>query len=136
MMASTEERLLGYVQRRIMTENGWRYYCTECNDYHHYEEFYKAASRPFGIMSHCSEKRRGRFIGKREKKDPNIEKVDTSYFKLNKVTEEDIKNTLDLLNSIGYDTTGNVHEQFIKKHENEIREAVSKRQKNPKKPFR
>ena len=63
-----------------------------------------------------------------------MSKVDTSHLKLNKVNEEDIKNTIDFLEQIGYDTTGNVHEQFIKKYENEIQRAISKRHANPNDP--
>ena len=132
-MASTRERLLGYVVKRVMTDEGWRYYCTECCDYHPIQQFYKAANRPFGIFSHCSKlkhptKKKNRIT------DPSLSKVDTSHLKLNKVNEEDIKNTIDFLEQIGYDTTGNVHEQFIKKYENEIQRAISKRHANPNDP--
>ena len=126
-MASTKERLQGFVQRRIMTDSGWKYFCTECNDYHPADDFYKAANRPFGLFSHCSKTRQN----KNKKGEPALRNVDTTHLKLNKVTEEDIQNTLEVLTKFGYDTTGNVHEQFLKKYENEIKNAISQRQKNP-----
>lgn len=116
-----------------MTDDGWRYFCSECNDYHHYDAFYKAPSRPFGIFSSCS-KSKNLHKSPRTKKDPSLDKIDTSYLKLNKVDEDDVKDTIDLLEQMGYNTTGNVHQQFLKKYQNEIQKALSKRHKNPNEP--
>jgi hypothetical protein len=130
-MASTQERLLGFVQRRIMTEQGWVYHCSECCVYHPIENFYKNANRPFGIFSSCS-KMKGKGSKTKPKIDPSLAKMDTTGLKLNKVTEDDVKNTIEFLELIGYDTTGNVHEQFKIKYQYEIEKALSKRPENSK----
>lgn len=125
-MASTEERLLGFVLKRIMTDEGWKYFCTECSEYHHYDAFYRAPGRPFGIFSTCS-KQKQKTKGRGTKIDHSLDKIDTSHLKLNKVSQEHIEETIDLLKLLGYDTSGNVHEQFIKKHQYEIKENLPKR---------
>lgn len=134
MNVSTRERLLGFVQKRIMTDDGWRYFCCECNEYHHIDEFYKAPGRPFGIFSSCS-KSKTKNKTRASKKDQSLNSVDVSHLKLNKVQERDIENTIEFLEKIGYDTTGNVHQQFMKKYEKQIQEALSKRPQNPKLPI-
>ena len=109
-----------------MTDEGWRYFCSDCNDFHHIDAFYKSKEKPFGIFPSCSAAKKTHARKKREK--PNSAKnVDTSYLKLNKVNDSDINNTIDLLERLGYDTTGNVHEQFLNKYKNEIRKTLSQR---------
>lgn len=106
-MISTRDRLLGHVKKRIMTESGWLYFCEDCSDYHPKDFFYKNTSRPFGIFPTCN-KLKNRESGPRD--------YSMDYFRLNNVTEEDIEDTLDLLEKMGYDTCGDVHKQFITKH--------------------
>jgi hypothetical protein len=125
-MASTEERLLGFVHKRIMTDDGWRYFCTECTEYHPYDAFYRAPGRPFGIFSTCGKTKQAN-RAKRTKKDPTLENIDTSHLKLNKVSQDHIEETIDLLKLLGYDTSGNVHEQFLKKHQYEKKQNLPKR---------
>ena len=106
-MLSTKDRLLGYVKKRILTEKGWLYFCEDCGDYHNIDNFYKNAARPFGIFPTCN-KTKNTNKGKRD--------YSMDYFRLNNVTEEDVIETLDLLERIGYDTTGSVHKQFMLKY--------------------
>lgn len=107
-MASTKERLLGFSKKRILTEDGWLYFCVDCHDYHKWDAFYRNRDRPFGIMPTCSKSKKG----KQTKSDPEL-----AHLKLGNVTEKDIQATIDFLELMGYDTTGNVHEQFLKKYE-------------------
>ncbi len=106
-MISTRQRLQGFIEKRIMTETGWRYFCADCNDYHEESKFYRQQGRPFGLMGTCSQSKKG--------VDKNPDKQ-LQHLKLGNVTADDIAATIDLLNTLGYNTYGNVHEQFLIRH--------------------
>jgi len=122
-MISTRKRLQGFVEKRILTEEGWIYFCSDCNEYHDETKFYKQKDRPYGIMSTCSHAKRGL-------RDKNPDKT-LSHLKFGNITEEDIEGTIDLLETLGYNTFGNVHEQFLKRHNGKINQD-GKRLSNPK----
>ena len=115
-MLNTKDRLLGYVKKRIMTDQGWQYFCEDCGDYHTIEHFYKNSSRPFGIFPTCNRLK--------ENKEKSSRDYSMDYFRLNNVSEEDVLETLDLLERMGYDTCGSVHKQFMQKYfPNEIQDT-------------
>jgi len=81
-------------KRRIMTESGWVYFCSQCGDYKSEEEFYKSKSTPFGLTYKC------RLHFKYD--EPSDPKLD--YLKLNPITDEDLEETEKVLNNMGYKT--------------------------------
>lgn len=109
-LPSTRDRLRGYLEKRILTEQGWKYFCVGCQDYHEASKFYKTKANPWGLTSICSDHKR-----RNNKIKDNSE--GSSHLKLSSITQKDIEATLDLLNTLGYNTYGNVHQQFMKKYE-------------------
>jgi hypothetical protein len=123
-MASTRQRLQGYIEKRILTEEGWLYFCSDCQDYHVESRFYRQTDRPYGIMGSCSQSKKGQY-------DRNPDKG-LSHLKLGNISQDDIQGTIDLLETLGYNTSGNVHEQFILKHHAEINKNIQRLPDSPK----
>ena len=126
-MLSTQQRLQGYTEKRILSDGGWLYFCSDCQDYHPETKFYRQADRPYGIMGSCSKNKKGQ-------QDKNPDKG-LSHLKLGNISKDDIQGTIDLLETLGYNTLGNVHEQFIQKHHAKINQD-SQRLPDPPKHIR
>lgn len=92
---------------RIWTENGVSYFCTGCGEYRPEKDFYKSKKHKWGIDSKCKIHYR--------KKGENDD-IDTRYLKLNRIKQSDFDEVKEFLQRIGYDTTKNIHEQFLIKH--------------------
>ena len=87
------KRIDSYLKRRMMTENGWIYFCTVCGDYKPEEEFYNSKSNPFGLTYKCKI---------HYKKDSNIPDPSMDYLKLNPLTDKDFEDTQIVLEGLGY----------------------------------
>ena len=81
-------------KRRIMTDNGWQYFCNQCGDYKPENEFYNSKSTPFGVTYKCR-----LHFKYDEPADPKLD-----YLKLTPITDEDLEETERVLNNIGYKT--------------------------------
>ena len=98
-----------YQNRRMMTQSGWTYFCSQCMDYKLETEFYKSKDTPFGITYKCK-----LHYKKNEEADPEME-----YLKLQPVTEQDYEETKSLLEKLGYKTGPGelpIWKQFQNKH--------------------
>lgn len=99
-----------FLSRRMMTEEGWVYFCRQCMVYKPQSEFYRRTDSKFGIEERCKLHRKT----KTDKSDPS-----TSYLKLNGVKDSDFVETENLLISLGYKICPDcppVWEQFNKRH--------------------
>lgn len=103
------ERIQRLQKRRILSDNGWLYFCNQCGDYKTEAEFYKSKSTPFGVTGKC------RLHFKYEDPaDPEFE-----YLKLNPITDEDLDQTKIVLEKLGFKFGPDqppVWIQFNKKH--------------------
>lgn len=97
-----------FLNKRIWDKDrGVSYFCRICGTYKPEKDFYKRKGNKFGLENSCK-----LHHTKKDKEDDN----ENSHLKLNKVTEKDFVGARKLLQSLGYDTTKSVHEQFKKKY--------------------
>jgi hypothetical protein len=105
-----QDRLSRFQNRRLLTDQGWVYFCKLCGDYKPESEFYKNKAGHFGLTYKCRE---------HYKKNPNAGDKTTDHLKLNKLTDEDFVETQKVLEKLGYEFGPGslpVWEQFNKKH--------------------
>ena len=97
------------LSRRYLGEDGWMLFCRSCGRHRLETEFYNKKGRPFGKDSRC----KLHFNVKDDDDDGTMD-----YMKLNPLTEDDFKNTRELLITLGYDFESEdpIHVQFEKKH--------------------
>lgn len=96
-----------FLNKRIWhKELGLCYFCPVCGKYKPEKEFYKRKKGKWGVESTCKI-----HFSKRDKDD----KGENDHIKFNKVTEQDFIGARILLQKMGYDTTKDVHQQFLKK---------------------
>ena len=96
-------------KRRILSAEGWLYFCNQCGDYKPEEEFYKSKSTPFGFTYKCK-----LHFKYDEPADPKLD-----YLKLNPITDDDLEETEKVLNNMGYKTGPDelpIWQQFNLKH--------------------
>jgi len=105
-----------YLSRRMMSVDGWTYFCTQCGTYKPEKDFYKRKDSIWGIDSSC--KHHG------QKLDIEPDK-DMAYLKLNPLTEKDFIDTQQFLKKIGYcfGCGKTIHQQFMEKYSKEIEES-------------
>jgi len=97
-----------YLSRRMMSDNGWVYFCRQCGVYLLETEFYKSKDSKWGLDSRC------KIHHSRKDSDDDGE---MSYLRLNPITEQDFIDTQQLLQRLGYTFTGEtVNHQFLRKH--------------------
>jgi len=113
-MLSTRERLTGYSKRRIMTDDGWKYFCADCNDFHPKSWFYLDQKKPFGVFPSCSRNKGAGTTKKSEKSD-----VLTKHLKMQPISEDDIRIVLGFLTHLGYDVDKGVHQQWMEKKQSQ-----------------
>jgi hypothetical protein len=80
--------------RRIMTKDGWIYYCRKCGVYKPESEFNKRRRARFGVNYFCREH-------KPETKSDHDPKMD--YLKLQSVKQSDYYQRDELLRNLGYE---------------------------------
>jgi hypothetical protein len=98
-------------QKRIFSDDGWLYYCSDCNGYKPENEFNEDKNRPFGKYYICKEHRREKYNLKN-----NIDPNDgLDHIKLVFVSETDEQAKDRFLEGIGYDLSKDIHKQFIQR---------------------
>ena len=105
------EHTNNYLKRRMLTDDGWVYFCRMCGKYIPQSQFYKSSKTPFGIDTKCK-------LHYSHKKDEKVDK-DMDYLKLNPISDEDFIGTQRLLENLGYSFGPNelpIYEQFNIKH--------------------
>jgi len=105
----TRNNFKQYLSRRMMSKDGWVYFCRQCGTYLPEKDFYKRKDTPWGLDVSC--KNHGQKI--KTEYDPEME-----YLKLNPLTEQDFYETQEVLKMMGFcfDCGKTVHEQFMEKH--------------------
>jgi len=86
-------KIQAYLKRRMLTDEGWVYFCSLCGDYKLETEFYKSKQNPFGLTYKCKI---------HYKKDKTPIDPTTEYIKLVNVTDSDFEQTQRLLEVLGY----------------------------------
>ena len=90
----------------MLTDTGWYYFCSDCNDYHPKNWFYTDDKKPFGVFPTCHKNK-----SSKQPADKNM-----AHLKMRPVTDDDISGTLEFLESLGYDTDKPVYLQFLERH--------------------
>jgi len=99
------------LRRRMLSEEGWVYFCRICGKYLPESEFYKSKAGGFGIQTKCKHHYKKNSV---EPYDPEME-----YLKLQPIQDDDFYETQKLLESLGYEFGPGkepVYKQFEKKH--------------------
>lgn len=100
----------GNLSRRIMTDDGWSYFCNKCGVYRNESEFYRRKKSRFGIDTRC----------KKHYQQNQPEDLGMAYLNLHAVRPSDFEEAQQVLQRLGYvfcPDCPSVHEQFIKKHQ-------------------
>jgi hypothetical protein len=87
-------KIQSFQKRRILSDEGWLYFCNQCGDYKPEQEFYKSKHTPFGVTYKCR-----LHFKYTEPADPEYD-----YLKLNPITDQDLEDTEKVLNKMGYKT--------------------------------
>ncbi len=99
-----------HLSRRVLTEEGWSFFCSICGCYLHESKFYKSKKTKWGIDNKCKEHY--------TRKEPDDD-GEMDYLKLNPITESDFIETQKLLQRMGYKfgpDEKSVHDQFMDRH--------------------
>jgi hypothetical protein len=99
-----------YLNRRMLTDKGWVYFCRICGEYKPEDEFYKKTDGVFGKDYKCKQHY--------TRKDPEDD-GEMDYLKLNPLKETDFEGAQIVLERLGYKFGSeypSVHEQFLTKH--------------------
>jgi len=105
-----KQQINNNLNRRMMTETGWVYFCRICGTYLPEKNFYKSKSGPFGFDRKCKI-----HYTTRETDDDG----EMDYLKLNPLRDEDFIDVQRLLETLGYsfqEDAPPVHIQFNKRH--------------------
>ena len=96
-----------FLKRRIWDkEKGVSYFCTICGEYKPENMFYKNKKTTWGVETKCKD-----HYLKKDKIDPT-----NDHIKFTRLYDSDFEGAKKLLTDMGYDTTKNVHDQFMKKY--------------------
>lgn len=109
---SKDDGLEKYLSRRIITEEGMSYFCRICGTYKPEKDFYKRKGSKWGVDYKCKIHS--------TKKEPDDD-GSMNHLKLDPLTEQDFIESGKLLQRMGYDITKNIHEQFLKRNEKQLR---------------
>jgi len=85
-------------QKRILSEEGWLIYCSDCDGYKPEYEFHTDNTRPFGKYYICKEHRQERIA--------NLENEDKRV---------DMRRINKFFSKMGYDTSQPIHPQFLER---------------------
>ena len=94
-------------EKRIMSEEGWLYYCNNCQIHLPEEEFNNDKNRPFGKYYICKDCRKEQY------KNRNGIEDGLEHIKLTYASPEQKEMVNVLLQRLGYDTSKNIHQQFL-----------------------
>lgn len=107
-----KEQINFNLRRRMMTEDGWIYFCRNCGTYLPETNFYKSKTGPFKISTQCK-----LHYSKKDKDESND--IDMEYLKLDPIQDEDFQGVQRLLETLGYQFGVDippVHIQFNTRH--------------------
>lgn len=99
-----------HLSRRVLTENGWEFFCRICGEYKPEHEFYNSNKTKWGIDTKCK-----MHYGKKDEDDDG----EMDYLKLNPIKESDFIEVQTILEKMGYKfgpDEPTVHEQFMERH--------------------
>jgi hypothetical protein len=99
-----------YLNRRMLTEQGWVYFCRICGEYKPQQEFYNRKDTKFGIETRCKI-----HFTKKGKDDEGGD----NHLKLAPLRKDDFLGAQKLLEGLGYKFGVNeltVYQQFLSKH--------------------
>ena len=105
-----KEQINFNLRRRMLTDNGWLYFCRNCGTYLPETNFYKSKTGPFKISTQCK-----LHYSKKDKDEPD----GMEYLKLDPLQDEDFTGTQRLLEKLGYQfgiDTPPIYEQFNQRH--------------------
>lgn len=104
------KRFEQYLSRRILTEQGWMFFCRICGDYKPESTFYKSSKTQWGIDTKCK--------SHYKKYGPTAEDKTVSHLKLGPIRESDFYYLQVFLEKMGYEfgpDKPTVHEQFLER---------------------
>ncbi len=107
-----KEQINSNLRRRMMTEDGWIYFCRNCGTYLPETNFYKSKTGPFKISTQCK-----LHYSKKDKNESDD--IEMEYLKLDPIQDEDFQGVQRLLETLGYEFGVDippVHIQFKTKH--------------------
>ena len=99
-----------YLKRRMLTDDGWQYFCRICGNYKPVSSFYTSKTGPFRIDTKCKE----HYTRKEKDNDSQMD-----YLKLDPLKETHFHQSQILLETLGYKIGPDiepVYIQFNKKH--------------------
>ena len=88
-----KEQINFNLRRRMLTDEGWKYFCRNCGTYLLENNFYKSKTGPFKISTQCK-----LHYSKKDKEESN----EMDYLKLDPLQDSDFYGTQDLLETLGY----------------------------------
>jgi len=107
-----KEQINFNLRRRMLTDDGWIYFCRNCGTYLSENNFYKSKTGPFKISTQCK-----LHYSKKDKDESND--IDMEYLKLDPIQDEDFQGVQRLLETLGYQFGVDippVHIQFNTRH--------------------
>ena len=107
-----KEQINFNLRRRMMTEDGWIYFCRNCGTYLSENNFYKSKTGPFKISTQCK-------LHYSKKTKDESDDIEMDYLKLDPIQDEDFQGVQRLLERLGYKfgiDTPPVHIQFNTRH--------------------
>lgn len=99
------------LHRRMLTDNGWIYFCRVCGKFLPEENFYKQPRGRFGLNSKC------KLHFGNQKTEPVDKEME--YLKLGPIQDEDFQGVQEFLGKLGYEFGPNadpIYKQFEQKH--------------------
>ena len=105
-----KEQINFNLRRRMLTDEGWKYFCRNCGTYLPETNFYKSKTGPFKISTQCK-------IHYSKKTKDDSDEMD--YLKLDPLQDEDFQETQMMLERLGYKfgiDEPPVHIQFNTRH--------------------
>jgi hypothetical protein len=87
------EQINSNLRRRMLTDEGWEYFCRNCGTYLPETNFYKSKTGPFKISTQCK-------LHYSKKTKDETDEMD--YLKLDPLQDNDFYGTQDLLERLGY----------------------------------
>lgn len=95
-----------YLSRRVLTKDGWSFFCRICGTYLPETDFYKSRSGNWGMDTRC------KIHYTRKESDDGMD-----YLKLDALKEKDFIEAQKLLQRMGYKfgTDKSIHQQFLDK---------------------
>jgi len=105
----SKKQFVKQLGRRMMSENGWVYFCRICGTWKPEGDFYKKKNTPYGLDSRCKI-----HLTRKEKDDDGM----MDYFKLDALSESDFTTTQKVIEGLGYEynTEKSIHQQFCEKY--------------------